>query len=78
MLKVFLLVFAENENVIKVNENKRAGTENSIHEALKRLGCIFEAERHEFEFKKSKRSNYCRFRDILSIHWNLIIALFQI
>jgi hypothetical protein len=62
MLKVFQLIFTENEIVVKGNENKRTQTEKSIHHMLKRLGSILYAEWREPEFKKYERC-YC-FRNI--------------
>ncbi len=49
--EVFVMVLAENENVVKVNENEGKGTEKGIHEVLESLSSIIETERHEMEFK---------------------------
>jgi hypothetical protein len=55
--EMFLMVLAENENVVKVNENEGEGSEKGIHEALESLSSIFETERHEMEFKESEWSD---------------------
>jgi hypothetical protein len=68
----------ENEKVIKIDEKERKGTEKGIHETLKRLGSIFEAERHKVEFKKTKGSDYCCFWNVVFMHRYLIVTLFQI
>ncbi len=41
MLEIFLPSFTENENVVKINKDKWAGTENRVHEALEGLGSVF-------------------------------------
>jgi hypothetical protein len=68
----------ENEKVIKIDEKERKGTEKGIHEALERLGSIFEAKGHEVEFKETKGSDYCCFWNVVFMHRHLIVTLFQI
>jgi hypothetical protein len=49
-----------------------------IHEALKRLGSIFEAEGHEVELERSNLVEYCHFWNVVFVHGYLIASLFQI
>jgi hypothetical protein len=68
----------ENEEIVKIDEKERKGTEKGVHEALESLGGIFETKWHEIEFEKSKGSDYCCFWNIAFLHRHLIVALFQI
>jgi hypothetical protein len=49
--EMFVMVLAENENVVEINENEGEGAEKGIHESQESLSSIFETERHEMEFK---------------------------
>jgi hypothetical protein len=69
---------AENEEIIKIDKKERKGTEKGVHEALECLGSIFKAKGHEVEFKETKRSDYCGFWNVVFMHGDLIITLFQI
>ncbi len=70
------MVLAENENVVKVNENEGEGSKEGIHESLESLDSIFETKRHEMEFKQSEWSNYRRLWNVVFGHRNLIIPFF--
>jgi hypothetical protein len=70
--------FAENEDVIEVHKNERKGTEEGVHEPLKHLSSIFEAERHEIKFEKSKWGDYCRLRNVVFAHGYLIVPFLEI
>ena len=48
--------------------------EQGVHESLKGLSGVFEAKRHEKELKKAERCDYRRFRDVVFIHWHLIVS----
>jgi hypothetical protein len=50
--EVFSAGFAEDEDVIEVYEYEGKVTEEGVLEALKDLGSIFEAKRHEVELKQ--------------------------
>jgi hypothetical protein len=68
----------ENEEIVKIDEKERKGTEKGVDEALESLGGIFETKWHEIEFEKTKGSDYCCFWNIVFLHRHLIVALFQI
>jgi hypothetical protein len=78
MEEVLLTGGAENEEIIKVNEQEGKGTKKGIHEALESLGSVFKAKRHEIELKETKGSYYCCLGDVVFLHRNLIITLLQI
>lgn len=76
--KMFLMGIAENEEIVEINEQKRKRSEKRVHEALERLGGVFESKRHETEFEQSKWGDYCRFGDIRGGHRYLVVSLLQI
>ncbi len=78
MVEMLETVRAENEDVIEVSEGEGKGTEQGIHEALKRLSRVAQAERHVVEFEKSKLGDYRRFRDISWIYGNLEITFLEV
>ena len=45
-----------------------------VHEALKRLCCITEAEGHPEELEESKGRGDSRLGDILWGHWDLVVG----
>jgi hypothetical protein len=78
MEKMLLTCWTENEEIIKVYKEEGKRAEEGIHEALESLGGIFETEWHEIELEEAKGGYYCRFWNVVFLHGNLIIALFQI
>jgi len=78
VLEVLLGGGAEDKDVIQVYENERKGVEKGVHEALKGLGSIAEAERHEKEFKKAERGNDGGFADVGRVHGDLVVALLEV
>jgi hypothetical protein len=71
---VFLRGMAGNEDIIQVREAEGKVFEDVIHETLKGLGCIPEAKGHEREFKKSERSGYGGFLDIVRVDRDLVVS----
>jgi hypothetical protein len=55
---VLLRGMAGNEDIIQVGEAEEKVFEDVIHETLKGLGCIPEAEGHERKFDTSEKSGY--------------------
>ena len=45
-----------------------------VHESLKGLSSIHEAEWHEEKFEKSERGDYRRFWNVVFIHRHLIVS----
>jgi hypothetical protein len=76
--EVLLSGWAENEEIIQVNEKEGKGAEKGVHEALESLGSIFEAKRHEIELEEAKGSFYCCLWDVVFLHGHLIITLLQV
>ena len=62
------------QNVVQVGEEKRKTTEKMVHEPLKSLSSVAEAERHFGELKTAKRSDNGRIGDISGGDRHLIIA----
>ena len=62
------------QNVVQVGEEKRKTTEKMVHEPLKSLSSIAEAERHFGELKTAKRSDNGCIGDISGGDRHLIIA----
>ena len=74
MLFVGLSVFAGHQDVINIDKGELQTPTDSAHQALKGLGCIFQAKWHVKEFKESERSDDGSFRNVLCGHWNLVVA----
>jgi hypothetical protein len=53
--------------------------ENCVLEVVECLGFVFlKAKWNELEFEKSKWGDYCHFRDVCWVIWNLVISLFHV
>ena len=74
MKEMLLSGLAGDENVIQVDENKTILAEKAIHEPLKSLGYICQAERHGHILEKSERCNFSRLRDVCLSYRDLVIA----
>ena len=67
-------VRAGDKNIVKIDENPGLGAKHAVNEPLKCLGGVFEPKRHPQKLKQSKRCDNCRFLDVFSRHWDLVIA----
>ncbi len=70
--------WAENEEIIQVNEKEGEGTEKGVHEALESLSGIFETKRHEIELEEAKGGYDCCLWDVDFLHGYLIITFLQV
>jgi hypothetical protein len=58
--------------------SSRYAKHNVVHEALKRLGCVAQAEGYEKELEEAKRSGDGGLLDIAGINRNLVVCSNQI
>ncbi len=72
------MAVTENEDIVKVDEDKRKRMEEGIHYALERLSSIFKTKRHEVELEETEWGDYCHLGNVVCGHWNLIISFFQV
>jgi len=78
MVEVGGKVGAGHEDVVQIDENERKVPEKMIHEALKGLCRVFQAERHGEELEEPKRRDDSRFGNILRSDGNLVIAFHKV
>ena len=74
MLFVGLSIFAGHQDVINIHKCELQTPTDGVHQALKGLGCIFQAKRLAEEFKESERSDDGSFQNVLCGYWNLVVA----
>ena len=76
----FMLLFgvAGDEDVIQVDEDKRDGMDDAIHQPLVCLGGVLETKGHAEELPEPKRSDDGRLGDICRHNRDLVVAACQV
>ncbi len=69
---------AGDEEVIHVRMAKTETTENHIHEPLKGLCRVPEAEGHAHELEEAERGGECSLVDISRLHGDLMVGTYQV
>ena len=75
---MLVLIGAGNQNVIQIDKDALQATQNAIHQALKRLGRVLEAEWHPQELEEAEWSDDRRLLDVLRRHGDLVISPYQV
>ena len=72
-----LRIPAENQDV-QVYEDAVDPFQNGVHQPLKSLSCILEAEGYSEKFKQAKRCDDSRLADVAFGYRNLVVASLQV
>ena len=75
---VFCSVLAGHQDVIHIYKHEIQTLADGVHEALKRLSCILEAEWHPEKFVEPKRCDDRSLGHILSSNWDLVVATHKV
>ena len=74
VLKVSRRIQADNEQIVQVHETEQQATKDLVHETLKRLRCVAEAERHADELEEAEGSDDSGLRDVVRVYGDLVVS----
>ena len=78
VLGMFLFVARCNQYVIQVDKCIGEVSQDVIHQTLKRLPSVGEAEWHPHKLKQAEWGDHCCLVNVLRRHWNLVITLLKV
>ena len=78
MLHVLGNVPAGHQDMVNVDEKEWQVWEDRVHEPLKSLGCVLEAERHAEKLEEEEWCDDSRFGDVVWVHGYLVVPVDEV
>ena len=75
---MFIGIFASDQDITRVCEAAWESAENLVDEPLECLCSVDQAKRHPDKFEESKWGGDGCLRNVLQLHWNLVVCPHQV